>query len=674
MGSKSKIEELIKNIEEYSGNLRKNKQFSSTLRTTKEKLQSVSKLMKFPKSQNEFDIILEILRNEDTRNEDYMLTGIPFDRSSFKKMSFEMDSSILNSSLLDISHNPLKAEESCLNITQTVDGVTEIAMLENMKNINLIFKERDVDPREDFIESFVSVLLESPIIKKRTKVLRFNSELKELETCLRKFVMCESPRKKLESAYVNEIYREAKQVESFELDSDHEPVFARNLSKSSFVKETKENFVKSSRKMGREDLDKSVLEVRDFVVEVKQEEGDDDDKEKSKEREVDPLNRAFITEPDEELIESSNGEISEKDLMESPTKNILISSDIMKDEDTFDSYQRKFTQLKKKFKHCKNLVNTPQQKESPSRVKESIDDLVSHFVSFTLNDGLNLQDHVSKFLDKIPKENTKGTNVNAVTKVVQNMKKISERIQERYSKVSEGDSKPEFDNISMITPSLSRRDRRAGNLSFMSSRNNSAKRLLKDFDSLPKFDPKRKVFLTNESLINFSKNQVQSDSKIEIHSPRKNSRHSSEDTEFQKETPRKNLKLEKVKEEKKRTLFNFFSNQPTDRRVEKMASNLYNSAILKEERHKSSIEEITEDALDYTKILSNSMFLEDKNYRSRVNPLNESLATITNPNPSSMRIYNYFWTPRYLRTGVSSFPFDNPVDTDELDNAGEIQE
>lgn len=45
-----------------------------------------------------------------------------------------------------------------------------------------------------------------------------------------------------------------------------------------------------------------------------------------------------------------------------------------------------------------------------------------------------------------------------------------------------------------------------------------------------------------------------------------------------------------------------------------------------------------------------------------VNSLNENIATIPRNDLDDMRIYNYFWTPRYLRTGVSSFPFNQYQD------------
>lgn len=50
-------------------------------------------------------------------------------------------------------------------------------------------------------------------------------------------------------------------------------------------------------------------------------------------------------------------------------------------------------------------------------------------------------------------------------------------------------------------------------------------------------------------------------------------------------------------------------------------------------------------------------FINGKNFQGPVNKLNENIATIPRENLDELRIYNYFWTPRYLRTGVSSFPY-----------------
>ena len=57
----------------------------------------------------------------------------------------------------------------------------------------------------------------------------------------------------------------------------------------------------------------------------------------------------------------------------------------------------------------------------------------------------------------------------------------------------------------------------------------------------------------------------------------------------------------------------------------------------------------------YTSGVNESMMYAD------INSLNESMVTVPRLNCASMRVYNYFWTPRYLRTGVSSFPFDEPT-------------
>lgn len=52
-----------------------------------------------------------------------------------------------------------------------------------------------------------------------------------------------------------------------------------------------------------------------------------------------------------------------------------------------------------------------------------------------------------------------------------------------------------------------------------------------------------------------------------------------------------------------------------------------------------------------------SFYFNTKN-NNEVSSLNESIITIPRENLDDLRIYNYFWSPRYLRTGVSSFPFN----------------
>lgn len=55
----------------------------------------------------------------------------------------------------------------------------------------------------------------------------------------------------------------------------------------------------------------------------------------------------------------------------------------------------------------------------------------------------------------------------------------------------------------------------------------------------------------------------------------------------------------------------------------------------------------------YASNLNESMLFSDE-----INPLNESMMTIPREDLDQLRVYNYFWTPRFMRTGVSSFPFD----------------
>lgn len=548
-------------IEEYSGVLAKKQEFSVSLKRAKEKLQSVLKLMEFPKSQEEFDRILDLLSGCEIVDKDIMKATLHFD-NPYKSMSMDLDSSILNCSLLDVSHNPLKAEDASHTTSDSINGVSESALLENMKNINLILGHSTSPPSEDFVESMVAMLLESPLFTKKEKVPRYGEKLAELETVLKSF-------------------------------SKMDVLMNSNLS-----------------------FKKSPLEG------IKEVESEDEDEEKIK---------ADMVKKEVEV------------------KHTMTVSEIIKKETPFDVFEKKLLDLKKKFYSCQEI----EDKDSKSFL-EGIEGLSASFVEFSLSENIKLGNHISEFF-KNSKEKVSKLSKNSYLRLSELMNskflELEKLIMPKLDSIKKGEEfdevDPEFGDISQIDLGALGEPLETEENEEVDSKNVSTVKILNDIQ-----DGENHVDLTPEKkeMINFKKSPI-----VKKIQKKQKSNASSENTEFQKEEEDNINK----KVEAKDLIHLKNEDDEHSKEVEEIADNLYNSDILQQN---NSYEDIQSDPLDYSRILSNSMFLDDQGSNRQTDILNKTVSIMPTADPTKFTLTNYSWMTKNLITGVSNLPFFKPED------------
>lgn len=533
----------------------------------------------------------------------------------YKSMSMDMDNSILNCSLMDVSHHPIRAEEPAH--TECINGVSESALLENIQSINMVLNHSESVPTEDFVKGFISSILESPIITKKNQLVNFTEKLNDLEEMLKDFNKPKLMKKKTLNKPKNIILEGIKEVESEEED-------------------------KNEREEGERQE-----EIK--VEEKNTEETGEETIEEGNEEEKNDLNRAFVVEE----LDQSNGSLKNLDnsglmgVMSPIIGNSILKAMKMKQEDFFDEFDQRYTQLKKIFRNCKKM-----EKEN-SVVKESIEELATALTHFSLNSNLDLASHILKYCRELKNNETKILDI----EVLEYTKKGLEKLKKEVTQKKENpERQSEFGGISQILTDKSHFD--------VSCDDISNQRVLSELNcSTP--DVKKMVVMKkhdekDSQLLKESQNFADITT-----SAIKNLNNSTDANVF--DDRKKSLEM----------AFNFLpienenksdKEKEEEKKVGNMVDELCNSGIIK--MSNSMMVNKNDESLDYSRILSNSVLLDGESYKPRINPLNESMATMGNSNVNNMRVFNYFWTPRYLRTGVSSFPFDKG-DTADSDNCNE---
>ena len=653
------------------------REFFLTLNRVKKKIVSVDLLLDFPKAQHQYNRLFEEIRDLKAAKKNINLTAAEKElqqspeqelfriaNSSVLKSADGINSSILENSLVfqkSTSNHALKTESPNINsgegdILDAIDDIEEGEFDADTEDDNikpLVVQSEIFDQNSKVRQIEAGNFSESPIKPQvfvaspkearganKKVISQFNEGaplLNSTSTDDKKSFLEES----LKAIFESELFKKRAEVfeslPDFQTYLDHLELAYSNTDSSQKVANLDVKKIKETFGGKNSNNKKSAYLSRGDLANI-DEEGDDEDTQRIQEpdEQQNSLNKAFLKDNDE----SSFLGVSESNFLDSKSKaggaglkkkkviTTILGNDL-EQEDQFEIFSRRYNQLKNHYNEVKKELGNPHTKQA--ELKKSLYDLSWNVIFLTVSDLLNLNCYIYDQLEgqkKVQRDIELLASTSELEKFNILIMKLGQKLKNSLTENVLEDEPPLIGNI--LDPNQPPRP------THVTIEIPSSSKHLKQSQSPTRLSLEKTTSENLKLQIGVNEEPLDGENNLSVIKQASEDSYVDEDEESYGYFAQNQIKIEKIQKR-------FVSGKKVREWLKKKADKIEEKIANLEEPPVQLFAEP-----DRSLTLSQSFIAETKS-------LDVSFRALEG---KGMRVYNYFWAPRYMRTGVSSFPYD----------------